>query len=175
MHENPLEAGEFFSLQKLQSNTLDLLSLKFSVLKLIMMCNWHHFSSFKLIQPVPLWKPEKARQSITSITNTLLSSSVWEQSRWKDTAGKTSFGSVWARDCVLGKSYRIARSGTADRSSGHCQHLSFSSLSLISSEIAGNSPEFVTRSNKQFSLFPSSVLFQSALSLLLADTQSDQQ
>jgi len=50
------------------------------------MCNWHHLSFFKLIQPSLFWKPEKARQSITSITNTPLSSSFWEQSRWKDSA-----------------------------------------------------------------------------------------
>lgn len=38
---------------------------------------------------------------------------------------QSSFGLVCARDCVFGRSCRMASSGISSRSSGHCQHLSF--------------------------------------------------
>lgn len=61
-----LEAEKFFALWKPQRSTSDLLSLTYSVLKHITMCNWHGLCFFKLIQPSLFWKPEKARESIAN-------------------------------------------------------------------------------------------------------------
>lgn len=119
-----LKAEKFSPLYKQQSSILDLFFLTSSVLKHIMMCNCYRLSFFKLVQPSLFWQAQNARESSTSITNILLSSSFWEQSRWKDLLVSVQFW-TFARDCVFGRSCRMASSGISSRSSGHCQHLSF--------------------------------------------------
>lgn len=61
---------------------------------------------------------------------------------------------------MLGKSYRT---GTADKSTGHCQHFSFPSVSLMSSELTGSSPEFVLKNFRNYKTNPNPALKQEIL------------
>lgn len=142
-----LGSRKVFPLYRQQSSILDLFFLAFNVLKHITMCNCYRLSFFKLFQPSLFWQAQNARESSTSITNILLSSSFWEQSRWKDSAGISPAldWSVQGIVCLAGAAewpvlaFPAGAVGTANISLS-------ASFFLISSEFTGNSLEFVSRS-----------------------------
>lgn len=141
-----MKAEKFSPLYKQQSSILDLFFLTSSVLKHIMMCNCYRLSFFKLVQPSLFWQAQNARESSTSITNILLSSSFWEQSRWKDLLVSVQFWTGLCKGlCLAGAAEWPVLAFPAGAVVTANISLS-ASLSLISSEFTGNSLEFATRS-----------------------------